>query len=294
MTHFADRLIAARARSGPLCLGLDPFPDRIPALFGQGIRAVEAFFGAVIAASAGSVEIVKPQIALFEVFGPDGLAALSRLTHLAREAGMLVLLDAKRGDIGSTARGYADAYLGPDAWLHADAITVNPYMGLDTVEPYLDHAGAAGKGVIVLVRTSNPGAADFQDRLIDGEPLYLHVARAMAARGSHLRGKSGWSSLMMVVGATAPQEALAVRAIAPDNPFLVPGFGAQGAGPAEALVAERDGTGIIVNSSRGLLYPDGVLQASSLEEWRAVFENNLRQVRHALGAVSREGASHAS
>jgi orotidine-5'-phosphate decarboxylase len=136
---------------------------------------------------------------------------------------MLVILDAKRGDIGSTADGYAEGYLGEGSSCPCDAITVNPYMGIDTIEPFVAVAERQGKGVVVLARTSNPGSKDFQARLVDGEPLYLHVARALQPLIARLRGQDGWSGLMLVAGATGPEDARLLREAAGEALFLVPG-----------------------------------------------------------------------
>jgi len=280
---FADRLTTAIRQNGPLCVGFDPMIENIPAFFGEGLLGMRAFFLEILRRVAGKAGIIKPQIALFERYGLPGLELLAELCIAAKQAGFLVLLDAKRGDIGSTARGYAKAYLGPDAWLDVDAITLNPYMGTETLEPFFDEAKTQGKGVIVLTRTSNPGAADFQELSIDGKPLYVKVAEALApfARDMQL-GQSTWSSLMVVVGATAPNEAKMLRAILPHCPFLVPGFGAQGASAAHALAATINGEGVVVNASRSVLYPLGAQQANDLEAWSKVFDANLKAINMEL------------
>jgi len=285
--HFADRLNEAIQRDGPLCVGFDPHPQKSPEFFGEGIAGQRAFFLEILSRINGKVGIVKPQIALFEAMGLPGLELLAELCAAARAEGMVVLLDAKRGDIGSTAAGYAQAYLGPEAWLDVDAITLNPYMGTETLEPFLTMAESQHKGVIVLTRTSNPGAADFQELLVDGQPLFERVAEKLAPFARDLvLGTSRWSSLMVVVGATAPNEARRLRAILPDCPFLVPGFGAQGASAAEALAASVGGEGVVVNASRGVLYPDGAAQARDFEHWAEIFDDNLRHVQAELIAAS--------
>ncbi|MCG8442062.1 MAG: orotidine-5'-phosphate decarboxylase [Caulobacterales bacterium] len=272
--HFGDRLSAAIAAHGPLCVGLDPYPARIPGLFGPpGAEAIERFGAAVIDALAGQVGVIKPQIALFERFGPAALSALARLTWRAREAGLLVILDAKRGDIADTGAGYAEAYLGESAWLHADAVTVNPFMGLDTLEPWRERARAGGKGVVVLTRTSNAGARDLQELDAGGRPVWLRLAERLARLAEADAGPRGWSSLALVVGATAPEAARALRATVPAAVFLVPGFSTQGAGPGEALagaIADGEGrpAGVLVNASRSVLY--GSADAADPDEaaWR--------------------------
>jgi orotidine-5'-phosphate decarboxylase len=279
MTHFADRLIDAARQLGPLCVGIDPHVGRIPALFGGDTPdGIEAWGCAVVEAATGRVAAVKPQAGLFERHGPQGMAALQAVSRAAQAAGLLVLMDAKRGDIGSTAEGYAAAYLGEDAPFPCDALTVNPYMGLDTLEPYVREAEENGRGVIVLTRTSNPGSADFQSQDMNGVPLYARVVEALAPMVKRLEGASGWSSLMMVTGATGPEEARAIRALSPTALFLVPGYGAQGAGAQEAMAGfvpgrrgESGGNGLeggLVNASRSVTFPPDAQNAETLPEWR--------------------------
>ncbi|MEL7130070.1 MAG: orotidine-5'-phosphate decarboxylase [Pseudomonadota bacterium] len=270
---FADRLISATDRLGVLCVGIDPHPGRVPALFGGDTADGLAAWGeAVIAAAAGRVAAVKPQVGLFERLGPEGMGALQRVCRAAQAAGLLVLADAKRGDIGSTAEGYARAYLEPGAPFEADAVTVNPYMGLDTIEPFLQRAEAHGKGVVVLARTSNPGAADFQAQDMGGAPLYARVVEALAPPIARLRGTCGWSGLMLVAGATGPDEARALRGLAPEALLLVPGYGAQGAGAADAMAGFVDGRGGLVNASRSVTFPAAADGAETKAAWRAAVE----------------------
>ena len=277
MSDFATRLIAGARRLGPLCVGIDPHPGKIPDLFGGDTPDGLAAWGeAVVAAAAGRVAVVKPQVGLFERHGPDGMRALQRVCQASKEAGLLVLTDAKRGDIGSTARGYALAYLSPTAPFPSDAVTVNPYMGLDTLEPFLEQAEAHGKGVVVLARTSNPGSSDFQARDLEGAPLYARVVEALAPAIERLKGADGWSSLMLVAGATGPDEARHLRQLAPDALFLVPGYGAQGGGAADALAGfRRTGNrleGGVVNASRSVTFPEGADSAASRTEWTTIIE----------------------
>ncbi len=287
MTHFGDRLIDAVRAHGPLCVGLDPYAERIPKLFGDpGPEAVGRFSEAVVARLAGRVAVIKPQIALFEKWGPAGLAVLADLVGAARDLGLIVILDAKRGDIGATASGYAQAYLGPDAWLPVDAVTVNPYMGLDTLAPWLELADAAGRGVVVLARTSNPGAADLQDLDAGGAPVWERVAAALRPLVDARVGESGWSSVMAVVGATAPDEARRARALLPAAPFLVPGYGAQGATAADALAGGRGGDGVVVNSSRAVLYSRAAAEAGDMAAWSNAFDAAVETAKSDLAAAS--------
>ncbi len=283
MTDFASRLIEGTRKFGPLCVGIDPHSGMIPEMFGGDTpEGVWKWSQAIVEAAAGKVAVVKPQVSLFERHGPEGMAALQAAAKAARAAGLIVLMDAKRGDIGSTAEGYAQAYLSPGAPFEGDALTVNPYMGLDTLEPYAKLAKAHGKGVIVLVRTSNPGAADFQSRIMAGAPLYVRVAEALGPLTERLMSPCGWSSLMMVIGATAPEEARAVRALAPKALFLVPGYGAQGAGAAEACSGLVNGEGGVVSASRSVNFPKAAANAVDKASWRQAIDEAILAARDEL------------
>ncbi len=302
--HFADDLMARTREIGhPLCAGIDPHLARIPPLFQQGSMApndpatpaaVEALALAFLDRLAGRVAVIKPQIAFFEQMGSAGLAALERVMAAARERELLVLLDAKRGDIGSTAEGYARAYLEPGAAGEADAITLNPYMGLDTLAPFAERAAAYGRGLFVLAKTSNPGSGDLQDRLLEKEgPVYEAVAASLAELADALKGPAtGWSSLGIVAGATYPEQAERLRALLPNALFLIPGYGAQGASAAEAVrsfvAGPRGLEGGLVNSSRGLLFPEAAAGAESAEAWEAAVDEAIDQACEELGlAVGR-------
>lgn len=287
---FADRVVAAARRHGPLCVGIDPHAGRVPGLFGGDTAGGLARWGeALVAASAGRVGAIKPQVALFERLGPDGMAALQRVCRAGREAGLIVIADAKRGDIGSTADGYAAAYLVPGAPFEADALTVNPYMGLDTLEPFVAAAEAHGRGVAVLARTSNPGAADFQARDMGGAPLHVRVVEALGPMIGRLKGASGWSGLMLVAGATGPEEARALRRLAPDALFLVPGYGTQGAGAAGALAGLVNGEGGLVNASRSVSFPPEAEGAGSLADWRRAVEGAIDAAKGDLARAVLQG-----
>lgn len=249
-SHFADRLILRIRELGhPLCLGLDPHLAQIPALFRRGDMgvgsaqtptAVEDFLFAVLERAEGRAAIVKPQIAFFEQMGWRGIEVLTKVVERAGALGFLTLLDAKRGDIGSTADGYAKAYLEPGSPIEVDAITLNPYLGLDSLDPFAARAEAHGRGLFVLVKTSNRGSGDLQDLELAGAvretTVFGAVASALAPLSSRLVGKqTGWSSLGVVVGATYPGQAGVVRERLPEALFLVPGYGAQGGSAAEAV-----------------------------------------------------------
>jgi len=286
MLHFADRLCAAVASKGSaLCVGLDPRWDSLPLEIrerygGDSCSAVasafEEFCCRIVEVVEPLVAVVKPQMAFFEACGPPGFAALQRVIAKARGRGLLVVLDGKRNDIASVASAYADAALagtplgtGRRPVWDADALTVNPYLGRDAVEPFLESARRAGRGVYVLVRTSNPGARQFQDLECGGRPLYAHVAEAIRDWTGENVGASGYGDVGAVVGATYPAELAVLRAALPEVPFLVPGFGAQGGGAAEVYPAFRDdGHGAIVNSSRGILYE----YSPDTRDWEAAVE----------------------
>jgi orotidine-5'-phosphate decarboxylase len=290
---FADRLIEnIRRKNTPLCVGLDPFPENIPALFGDAreeIGAIERFCEAIVGIAAQYAGVLKPQVGLFEPFGPDGVRAAQEAVAEARAAGMVVILDAKRGDIGTTAEGYARACLGPAPGFDADCVTVNPYLGKDSLEPFIALAERDKKGVAVLVRTSNPGARDLQDLDVQGASLWRRTAEMIAPESARLRGASGWSGLMAVAGATYPDEARALRQLLPESLFLVPGYGAQGASAADAVagfVTNANGReGGVVNSSRGVTYPPAAQAAKTLDEWRAAIGDAMAAAAAELRAA---------
>ena len=274
---FADRFVSAVERYGPLCVGIDPHAGRIPDLFGGDTPEGLANWGrAVVAATKGLAGIVKPQAGLFERHGWQGMRALSEVCAAAKDAGLIVLMDAKRGDIGSTAEGYASAYLREGAPFACDALTANPYMGLDTLEPLVKAAEDTGRGVIVLARTSNPGSADYQSRDLEGAPLYARVVESLAPMIERLKGESGWSGLTLVTGATGPDEARHLRTLAPKALFLVPGYGTQGAGAADAVAGFVNGQGGCVNASRSITFAPGTQSASDIAAWTAHLQDAIK------------------
>ncbi len=268
--HYADRLDDAIRRKGtPALVGIDPRLDLLPAEVLERAQqaggdrdqvaaaAFEEFCFRLIDVVAPLVPAVKPQAAFFEQYGPAGVTVLGRVIRQARKAGLLVICDGKRGDIGSTAEAYASAYLAgadPDAApFAADALTVNPYLGADTLEPFVETAATRGGGLYVLVRTSNPGAGTFQDLLADGQPVYRHAARMVQELARSSMGDGGYGAIGAVVGATYPRELAELREAMPEVPLLVPGYGSQGAGAGDVAAAfGPDGLGALVNSSRGI------------------------------------------
>ena len=243
---FAERLARAHHSSGSLvCVGLDPDPARLPK--DLGADPIYAFNRRIVDATADFTAAYKPQIAFYSALGAERQLATSIRYIRERAPSALVILDAKRNDIGNTAEAYVreafDRY-------EADAVTVNPYMGEDSVRPFL---ARPDRGAILLCRTSNAGAHDFQDLLVDGLPLYRRVAERAAAHWNE------FGNLMLVVGATYPREMADLRRAHPEVPFLVPGIGAQGGDLEATLQAGLDarGAGLLISSSRNLIYADG-------------------------------------
>ena len=275
---FGDRLAEAVERKGSqLIVGLDPVTDLLPLeLAGDAhvgrAEAAEAFSrfcrGIIDAVSPYAVG-VKPQLAFFEALGSDGMRALEDVCAYARTAGLIVVADAKRGDIGSTSRAYAAAYLEPreDQPPLADAMTVSPYLGRDSVEPLLAACRREGAGIFCLVKTSNEGVADIQDlALSDGRPLWQHVARLVAEWGEDLVGERGLSSVGAVVGATHPRAIGEARKLLPRSVLLLPGVGAQGASPADVARAFTSGpASALVAAARSVLYAF----RSTDDDWRS-------------------------
>jgi orotidine-5'-phosphate decarboxylase len=275
---FADRLAdAVERKHSQLLVGLDPRLDLLPmelrgeAVLGRaaGASSVARFCRGIVDAVSPYVVGVKPQSAFFEALGADGINALEEVCDHARSVGLLVVLDAKRGDVGSTARAYATAILEPrdgDPPL-ADAMTASPYLGHDGVEPFLAACRRHGAGVFFLVRTSNAGAADVQDATMsDGRPLWQLVATLVRDWGEPLVGEHGMSSVGAVVGATIPRAVSEARRLMPQTPLLLPGVGAQGATPADVARAFTSGpASALVTASRSVIYAFRETE----DDWRA-------------------------
>lgn len=277
MQLFADKLAARIGTvSSVLCAGFDPTPEQILTFLDKSdpLGFGEIFLEAV----APHAACVKLNAAFFEAFGLTGLAALAKLTKHAQSLSLPVIIDAKRGDIGNTAAAYARAWLGEDATCACgDALTVNPYMGFDTIEPFIKRCQETGSGLFVLVRTSNPGASALQAQVSDT------VARYLTENSAGLMGQSGYSGLGAVVGATDPTYQVTARSLMPRSLFLVPGYGAQGATAAEAMSGlGSDRRGGIVNSSRGLL--EKGLSAKNATELRSIIADNAARASRQLAA----------
>lgn len=284
--HFADRLIAEIQRKGnPVCVGLDPRLEQIPesikaiqvqkhgSTFEAAAMALLEFNKGIIDAVYDLVPCVKPQIAFYEQYGFLGMYAFEQTCRYAQEKGLIVIADGKRNDIGTTAEAYARAFLGKvDLFgekipaIDVDALTVTPYLGFDGIKPFQKTCLENGKGIFILLKTSNPSSGDLQDQLLDERVAigfgaegrltnYQLMAHLIESWGADDIGASGYSFMGVVVGATYPQQAAQLRSVLPNSIFLVPGYGAQGGGAEDVKPCfNEDGLGAIVNSSRGIIF----------------------------------------
>jgi orotidine-5'-phosphate decarboxylase len=279
---FADKLIEQiKAKGNPICVGLDPRLDKIPAFikreaeyvakgnpFTAAAEAIIAFNKAIIDEIYDVVPVVKPQIAFYEIFGHEGIRAYEETLKYAKKKGLITIADAKRNDIGSTAEAYAKAFLGEVTVFEgeenevitpifdADAITVNGYLGVDGIKPFIEESRKYNKGLFVLVKTSNKSSCDLQDVVLaDGLPVYEFMGHLVESWGADDISDSGYNFVGAVVGATFPKQAAKLRKVMPNTIFLVPGYGAQG-GTAEDVKPcfNEDGLGAIVNSSREIIF----------------------------------------
>ena len=258
--------------NAPIVVGLDPMLNYVPEHIKQAAyeqygetpagaaEAVWQFNKAIVDATSDLIPAVKPQIAMYEQFGVEGVAAFKKTVDYCHEKDLVVIGDVKRGDIGSTSEAYASAHLGSVqiggtsyAGFDEDFATVNPYLGTDGIKPFVEVCKAHKKGIFILVKTSNPSSGEFQDRLIDGKPLYEHVGEKVAEWGSDCMGDT-YSYVGAVVGATYPEQGKMMRAVMPKSFILVPGYGAQGGKGADLVhFFNKDGLGAIVSSSRGII-----------------------------------------
>lgn len=271
MKNKIDELIEKiKETQNPTVIGLDPRYEMIPEVIRnkypqtlEGVaKAIVEFNKKLIDATYDIIPAVKPQIAFYEMYGLEGMKAFEETCKYAKQKGMLVIADIKRGDIGTTAKAYSNAFLGKtkigdkeETIFDVDFVTLNPYMGLDSVKPFIEDCINYNKGVFILAKTSNPSSGDLQDvKLEDGEEVYIKVAKLIKEWGKDSIGENGYSSVAAVVGATYPDQLEEIRKVAPNTFFLIPGYGVQG-GKAEdiALAFDKNGLGGIVNSSRGLM-----------------------------------------
>lgn len=290
MLNFADRLIeAVEKKNSCVVVGLDPnlqsFPEEIRKKTGSSpaaaADAVLEFNRQVLGVIAQHAVAVKPQSAYYEALGWEGVRAYAETIRLAQELGLLVIADVKRGDIGSTAEAYAEAHLDH---FGADAVTVNPYLGSDSIEPFIKRT-AQGKGLFVLVKTSNPSSAEIQDLDSNNRKIYEHVGDLVTRWGAGSKGACGYSAVGAVVGATFPEIATELRKVMPHAIFLLPGYGAQGATAEDCRTCfDADGRGAVVNSSRGIIYAYSKNSRPG-QSWEAYIAEAAGKMRMELEAV---------
>jgi len=300
--NFADRLIAAiRHKQTPVLVGLDPRAESLPPgmLAAKDVesiaRAYVTFCRGVIDVIAPLVPAVKPQSAFFEQLGPAGCVALGDVVRYAASNGLLVIMDGKRNDIGTTAQAYAEAYLGPgdkSPW-GADALTVSPYLGEDSITPFLQSSKDHGAGIFVLVKTSNPGGGRFQDLVADGLPLYRHVAAYVEQLSGATVGEHGYGIVGAVAAATYPQQLAELRAAMPHTFLLIPGYGAQGGTAADCAAAfDEQGLGGVVNNSRGIIFAhqrDAYRDKFGAARWQDAVDAATREMIAQLAAATTAG-----
>ncbi len=301
MIPFGQRLTAAiQLKQTPLMVGLDPRFERLPPELTQGVEAqnseqaaaaYEKFCVEIIDVVADLVAVVKPQFAFFEQLGPAGMNALKNVVRYATDRKIIVIGDAKRGDIGSTAEAYANAYLNPNIdGICCDALTVNPFMGVDTLEPFVNVALEHGRGVFVLVKTSNPGSGKFQDVPVENNTLFETVADEVQKLAETSCSGQGYGAVGAVVGATYPEQLVKLRQRMKNAPILIPGFGAQG-GTAQDVVGGFDsaGNGAVINSSRGIIFAYENEKWSDCRDWRDAVQRatveSIAALREAIGAA---------
>lgn len=299
MTNFADKLLDAIAeKRSPVCVGIDPnfakLPEAVAGPFDRRADAsprqvIDAYYGFVVGvleATAEHAACVKFQSAYFEQYHAEGVEAYYSLIAEARSKGLPVIGDVKRGDIGATSEAYAAAHLAPIIGGDVDtpdAITVNPMLGLDTLEPFAAAASAAGKGLFVLVRTSNPGSADLQDApLADGRTWSEALADRLNELALQHVGARGYSAIGAVVGATQPHTMTSLRKRLPKSIFLLPGYGTQGATADMTRAAfDADGAGAIVSASRSVLYPS----PRPAEDWKQAIARAAKEMKDELNRI---------
>ena len=300
INHFGNRLVTKiRSSKSFLCLGVDPHLDLIPKIFDVNTKTsnivgkVEKFCFSLLDAAVGLVPAIKPQIALFEQLGPDGMKLLSSLCKHAQSQNFLVIMDAKRGDIGSTSQAYANAYLGKDAPFPSDALTINPWLGIDSLEPFFKKASETSSGLFVLVHTSNKGSKDIQEiSLSTGIKCYEHLANILKPIVEKHKGALGLSSIGVVSGATFREESVALRKLLPNAPFLIPGYGTQGASAKDAcapLVQDTKHSNLLnfglINASRSILFSEDSYLANNIEEWQKIILSKINSINNELTSI---------
>lgn len=289
-----DQLIEQiKRKKNPCIVGIDPEWGKIPECYktgkGSATEAILQWATDVLDAVADIVPAIKPQMAFFEVFGAEGVRVHQKVVQYAHDKGLIVVDDSKRNDIGNTAQAYAYAHLAKDGPINADFMTVSPFLGTDSIQPFIDVAISDGKGIFVLVKTSNPSSVEISEATnTRGERIRDWLAGCVNTTGQACVGKHGYSSIGAVVGATFPEEAQLLRKIMKNNFFLVPGFGAQGGGAKDVVPCfNDDGLGAIVSSSRGVLYKH--LDIEEYDNTKEMYQEIVRkQAQEMQKAVYRE------
>lgn len=309
MQNFADLLISEIGKKGnPCVVGLDYHENRLPEFVSNLLKrnptpatyrdAIGGFFKQIIETIAPIVPAVKPQMSLLESLTYVGAQIFMDVVQAAKESGLIIIADAKRSDISSSALGYANAFLGSSnkgpaftKGYDTHAMTVNPFLGRDSLEPYLNACQSLGKGIFVLVKTSNKGSVETQDVMLQNpnEPIFSLYGRMVNEIGASVIGKSGYSSVGAVVGATFPEQARLLRELMPKTIILVPGYGAQGASADDAAWNfNQDGLGAVVNASRSISYAFDRPDISPKKYVASVKENVLRMADDIVGAIHRK------
>ena len=295
--HFGNRLVEKIRKSKSfLCVGFDPHLNLIPQIFDLNnceFEKVENFCYSLLDCCVGLIPAIKPQIALFEQLGPKGMSLLASLCKIAQSKGILVIMDAKRGDIGSTSQAYANAYLGKDAPFPSDALTVNPWLGLDSLEPFFTKVEEAGSGLFVLTHTSNIGSKDLQEVVLqNGLKCYEHLANILKPVVDKNEGSLGLSSIGLVSGATFKKQAVELRNLLPNSPFLIPGYGTQGASAADAiapLITDSTVPGLknfgLINASRSVSFPENSYSAKDIDDWKNIIQNKIKETNIELTSI---------
>jgi len=300
---FAQRLAEEVVRkANAVCVGIDPRFEQLPDCLRTAVaindlagraRAYETFGKAIIDIVAPLVPVVKPQAAFFEQLGPHGMVALGNVIQHAVQRGVVVILDGKRNDIGTTAEAYAEAYLGrgdQSAW-GSDALTVSPYLGHDSLEPFVKVSIARQAGIFVLVKTSNPGSGYLQDQLVGSGPergtVYQHIADLVEKMNAPCLAPCGLGPIGTVVGATYPEQLAELRLRMNSSWILIPGYGAQGGTAKDvALGFRHDGLGALVNSSRGIIFAHSLSRYHAIASWEAAVEQATRDMIAELAAFT--------
>ena len=272
---FPDSLTERTQKTSPVCVGLDPRLEKLPEGISKDADGVLTFNKGIIDAVKDIASCVKPQLAFYEVLGVEGIKVFWETCEYAKKNGLIVIADGKRNDIGSTCEAYADAYLGPDSPI--DALTVTPYLGSDGIKPFIERCTKNDKGIFILVKTSNPSSGELQDLPTGDDVVHENVAQLVEALGAQCLGKTNLSCVGAVVGATYPEELKYLRTLMPHCPFLIPGYGAQGGGAEDVKSGFlADGTGAIVNSSRGIIF------ASSGNDWKEAARRSAEEMAEEL------------